>query len=209
MAEIKLFSGMDFSGKSTIVSYLDKTFPRMFQCQQKFLTSIQTLQYMIDNDIWIPRNEFIPLLQNMVISDINNYKKRGLILQDTIWVIKFIAKLMADGKNIYAKEIEELLNLVKCYPEMDSFYITATMEERNKRYEIRKSRGERISKSDKLLFSSNMFVEVERYYRDIIFTFFPNTRIIDTTYQFPEEIVKHLKNDRIFMSDLEEEYHGT
>lgn len=183
--------------------------PGIFRCQQKFLTPIQTLQVMIDNDIWIPRDKFIPLLREMVISDIKNYEQQELILQDTLWVIKFISKLLVDGKDTYVKEIEELLNLVKCYPEMDSFYITTKMEERKIRYEMRSLSGERISKSDKLLFSQNVFEEVEKHYRDIIFERFPNTQIIDTTNQSPQEVVTTLKNNKLFMSDLMEVHYGT
>ena len=65
MALIKLFSGMDFSGKSTTVQNLSIEMPGKFKCQQKFITPIQTLQEMIDNNIWIPRKDFIPLLQEM------------------------------------------------------------------------------------------------------------------------------------------------
>lgn len=195
---------MDFSGKSTIIDNINRAMPSVFKCQQKFLTPIQTLQMMIDNDIWIPRDKFIPLLREMVISDIKNYEQQGLILQDTLWVIKFTSKLLVDGKDTYAKEIEEFLNLIKRYPEMDSFYITTEMEERKKRYETRSLSGKRISKSDKLLFSQNVFEEVEKHYRDIMFERFPNTQIIDTTNQSPEEVVATLKNNKLFMSDLME-----
>lgn len=97
MAEIKLFSGMDFSGKSTTIESIDKVMPGVFNRQQKFLTPIQTLQRMIDNNIWVPRDEFIPLLQKMVRDDLKDYKDNGPILQDTLWIIKFTSKLLVDG----------------------------------------------------------------------------------------------------------------
>lgn len=104
MALIKLFSGMDFSGKSTTVQNLSIEMPGKFKCQQKFITPIQTLQEMIDNNIWIPRKDFIPLLQEMVLTDVQDYCQKDLILQDTLWVIKFTTKLLTDGKNIYETE---------------------------------------------------------------------------------------------------------
>lgn len=198
---------MDFSGKSTTINNLDRTMPGVFRCQQKFLTPIQTLQRMIDNNIWIPRDEFIPLLQEMVMTDIRNYKDSGLILQDTLWVIKFTSKLLVDGQNSFRNEIENLLNLIKCYPDMDSFYITTTMEERRKRYEMRVLSGERISRSDRLLFSGNMFEEVEKNYKNIIFERFPNTQIIDSTYKSTDQIVRELKDNRLFIRDIHQEVH--
>lgn len=197
MALIKLFSGMDFSGKSTTVQNLSIEMPGKFKCQQKFITPIQTLQEMIDNNIWIPRKDFIPLLQEMVLTDVQDYCQKDLILQDTLWVIKFTAKLLTDGKNIYETEITKLLSLIKNYPDMDSFYVTASMEKRKERYQKRLLSGERISRSDRLLFSENMFEEIEKYYKEIIFVRFPDTKIIDTTNQSPSQIVENLKNDAL------------
>ena len=197
MALIKLFSGMDFSGKSTTVQNLSIEMPGKFKCQQKFITPIQTLQEMIDNNIWIPRKDFIPLLQEMVLTDVQDYCQKDLILQDTLWVIKFTAKLLTDGKNIYETEITKLLSLIKNYPDMDSFYVTASMEKRKERYQKRLLSGERISRSDRLLFSENMFEEIEKYYKEIIFFRFQDTKIIDTTNQSPSQIVENLKNDAL------------
>mgnify|MGYP004471839913 CR=1 FL=1 len=195
MALIKLFSGMDFSGKSTTVKNLSIAMPGKFKCQQKFITPIKTLQEMIDNNIWVPCKDFIPMLQEMVITDVRDYYQKDIILQDTLWVIKFTAKLLADGKIIYETEIKKLLSLIKNYPDMDSFYITASMEKRKDRYQKRLLNGERISRSDRLLFSGNIFEEIEKYYKEIIFSRFPDTRIIDTTNQSPSQIVEILKND--------------
>lgn len=62
MSKIKLFSGMDFSGKSTTISLINKRLPNVFKSQSKFITPIKTLEIMIDRDIWLPREKFIPLL---------------------------------------------------------------------------------------------------------------------------------------------------
>lgn len=152
MALIKLFSGMDFSGKSTTVQNLSIEMPGKFKCQQKFINSYSNFARMIDNNIWIPRKDFIPLLQEMVLTDVQDYCQKDLILQDTLWVIKFTAKLLTDGKNIYETEITKLLSLIKNYPDMDSFYVTASMEKRKERYQKRLLSGERISRSDDYCF---------------------------------------------------------
>lgn len=201
MAKIKLFSGMDFAGKSTIIHELDLCLRGTYACQEKFLTPIQTLKYMIENNIWISREKFIPMLEKMVRMDIKNYQESEYILQDTLWVIKFTAKLMADDKEIYAKEISELLSLIRQYPETNSFYITASMEERKRRFLLRANKGERLSRTDKLLVSSpSLFENIEKYYLDIIMELFPNTQIIDTTYRKPDEIANVLKSNRKFIN---------
>lgn len=202
MAKIKLFSGMDFSGKSTMISLIDRIMPNVFKPQKKFLTSICTLQKMIDQNVWLPRDRFIPLLISMVEEDVSNCAVDGPILQDTLWVIKFCARLLADSDNQYRDETNELLRLVGMYPDMDSFYATTTMDERLNRYYIRLSAGKRISRSDNLLFSTNEFEEIEMHYKSIIISRFPNTRTIDTTFDSPEEIAKSLLNDPVFLSDL-------
>lgn len=204
MAVVKLFSGMDFSGKSTTIKSINELMPGIFKCQQKFLTPIQTLQQMIDNGIWIPRDEFIPVLKEMVRKDLNDYEENALILQDTLWLIKFTSRLLVDGGNDYAKEINEFISMIRCYPEMDSFYITASMEERKKRYEKRNQDGGRISRSDKLLFFEKEFEEVDKYYQEIVCKCFPNTQVIDTTYENTEKIVGNLMKNSSFMSCMKE-----
>ena len=205
MANIKLFNGMDFSGKSTLIKFIDYAMPNVFKLQKKFITPIDTLQKMIERNIWVPRDIFIPLLQKMVEEDISTYQVGAPILQDTLWIIKFSARLLAENSKNYLKEIDKLLHLIEKYPKMDSFYITTTTEERLKRYKMREISGERISASDKLLFSIEYFEETEKYYKDIIFNRFPNTQLIDTTFDSPELITKQLIKNQIFLSGLYEE----
>lgn len=193
MNYIKLFSGMDFSGKSTIINGIYDSMPGVFKKSKKFLTPISTLQEMIDNNIWMPRDEFIPVLKELVITDIQTYRDNGFILQDTLWIIKFTARLLAEGDNINDREIHELLSLIKRYPDMDSYYITTTMEERRKRFVEREKSGKRISRSDRLLFEEGFFEEVEKCYKNILFEKFPKTYTIDTTNKSPETIIERLK----------------
>ena len=193
---------MDFSGKSTTIKMINSTMPNIFNCQKKFLTPIETLQKMIDQNIWLQRNEFIPLLRKMVETDILNYQKGAPILQDTLWVIKFCARLLADNSSDFQDEINILLDLVDRYPNMDSFYVTTTLERRMERYKVRLSMGKRISRSDKLLLSEDMFEKTEKYYKNIIFNRFPNTQIVDTTFDSPEQVVNRLMGEQVFLNDL-------
>lgn len=202
MPKIKLFSGMDFSGKSSTIRAILQEAPSIFRFQKKFLTPIQTLQEMIDRQIWLPLAQFIPLLQQLVEADIANYQEDGPILQDTLWVIKFTARLITEHSNDYQDKIQLLLGYIDQYPEMDSFFVTTTLEERERRFRIRESQGKRISRSDRLLYSVDLFIEIEKNYRKIIFDRFPNTQIIDTTYQLPEEIADSLIHNPLLLCDI-------
>lgn len=202
MANIKLFSGMDFSGKSTTIKSVEALFPNTFKIQSKFLTPIDTIQKMIDQNIWIPRHTFIPLLQKIVTKDILNYQENGLILQDTLWVIKFTARLLADDSYDCHDAIAVLLDLINQYPDMDSFYITTTLKERKKRYNIRKKSGKRITRSDKLILSKEIFNRTEKHYRSILLNRFPNTQIIDTTFECSQLIAEGLVNNLVFKQNI-------
>ena len=92
MAKIKLFSGMDFSGKTTIIKNIDMLMPGIFKIQKKFLTPIDTIQKVRERDTWLPPEEWKPLLQNTIKKDISDYQENGLILQDSLWIIKWPIK---------------------------------------------------------------------------------------------------------------------
>ena len=202
MSKIKLISGMDFSGKSTIIKGIDKTMPGIFKIQKKFLTPIDTIEKVRKRDSWLPPEEWKPLLQNTIKKDIKDYKENGLILQDCLWIVKYIAtKMEANNPEDY-EEIEILNNLLKQYPDMDSFYLTTTIDERIKRLNIREASGEEITGSDKLLFSRDKFERIEKNYEKIILNRFPNTKIIDTTGYTPEEIVSLIMEDNNFLKDI-------
>lgn len=202
MSKIKLISGMDFSGKSTIIKGIDKTMPGVFKIQKKFLTPIDTIEKVRKRDSWLPPEEWKPLLQNTIKKDIKDYKENGLILQDCLWIVKYIAtKMEANNPEDY-EEIEILNNLLKQYPDMDSFYLTTTIDERIKRLNIREASGEEITGSDKLLFSRDKFERIEKNYEKVILNRFPNTKIIDTTGYTPEEIVSLIMEDNNFLKDI-------
>ena len=202
MAKIKLFSGMDFSGKTTIIKNIDMIMPGIFKIQKKFLTPIDTIQKVRERDTWLPPEEWKPLLQNKIKKDISDYQENGLILQDSLWIIKYLATTIEKGNPEDYEEIEQLSKLLENYPDMDSFYITTTIDERIKRLEMRIADGKEITGSDKVLFSAEKFEKIEKNYRSIILKRFPDTKIIDTTYSTPEESVKDIIEDEIFLKDI-------
>lgn len=200
MSKIKLFSGMDFSGKTTIIKNIEVSMPGVFKVQKKFLTSVDTIEKV--RNTWLPPEEWKPLLQNTIKKDISDYQENGLILQDSLWIIKYLATTIEKGNPEDYEEIEQLSKLLENYPDMDSFYITTTIDERIKRLEMRIADGKEITGSDKVLFSAEKFEKIEKNYRSIILKRFPDTKIIDTTYSTPEESVKDIIEDEIFLKDI-------
>ena len=161
MSKIKLFTGMDFSGKTTIIKKIDIAKPNTFKVQKKFLTPIDTIEKVRKRDTWLPPEEWKPLLQNTVKKDIADYREDSPILQDSLWIIKYIATKIEQNNIEDLEEISILENLLGMYPDMDSFYITVSIEERIKRFKEREALGKEITGSDKLLLDTNKFERVE------------------------------------------------
>jgi len=202
MAKIKLFSGMDFSGKTTIINKINEETPNTFKLKKKFLTPIDLIENVRKRDVWLSPEEWKPLLQENINKDIENYKEEGLILLDSLWIIKYLANKIEKNDKEDVEEIIILKELLKKYPPMDSFYITVSIEERMKRFQERAEMGNEITGSDKLLFDKAKFEKVEQIYKNIIMQYFPNTRIIDTTEINPEQTVELIIKDKNFIKDL-------
>lgn len=202
MSKIKLFSGMDFSGKTTIINNINKKMPNIFKIKKKFLTPIDLIEKVRKRDNWLSPEEWKPLLQESVKNDIENYREDGLILLDSLWIIKYIAGKIEKGDSEDKQEIIMLKELLKRYPPMDSFYITASIEERIKRFRIRSKVESEITGSDKLLMNKEKFEKTEQIYKQIVLKYFPNTQIIDTTEFNPEQTVEFIVNDKNFIKDL-------
>ena len=202
MAKIKLFSGMDFSGKTTIINKINEEMPNAFKLKKKFLTPIDLIENVRKRDVWLSPEEWIPLLQENINKDIENYKEEGLILLDSLWIIKYLANKIEKNDKEDVAEIITLKELLKKYPPMDSFYITVSFEERMKRFQERAKIGNEITGSDKLLMDKAKFEKVEQIYKNIIMQYFPNTIIIDTTDINPEQTVELIIKDKNFIKDL-------
>ena len=202
MPKIKLFSGMDFSGKTTIINGINSKIPNTFKIKKKFLTSIDLIENVRKRDTWLSPEDWKPLLQKNIQLDIDNYKEDGLVLLDSLWIIKYLAGKIEKGDKEDEEEICILKELLKKYPQMDSFYITVSMEERIKRFYERSKWGEEITGSDKLIMDVKKFEEREKIYKKIVLETFPNTKIIDTTNISLKETIELIINDKNFVKDM-------
>ena len=202
MPKIKLFSGMDFSGKTTIINGINSKIPNTFKIKKKFLTSIDLIENVRKRDTWLSPEEWKPLLQKNIQMDIDNYKEDGLVLLDSLWIIKYLAGKIEKGDKEDEEEICILKELLKKYPQMDSFYITVSMEERIKRFYERSKWGEEITGSDKLIMDVKKFEEREKIYKKIVLETFPNTKISDTTNISLKETIELIINDKNFVKDM-------
>ena len=121
MAKIKLFSGMDFSGKTTIINKINEEMPNTFKLKKKFLTPVYLIENVRKRDVWLSPEEWKPLLQENINKDIENYKEEGLILLDSLWLIKYLANKIEKNDKEDVEEIIKLKELLKKYPPRSTF----------------------------------------------------------------------------------------
>ncbi len=202
MSKIKLFSGMDFSGKTTIINGINGKIPNTFKIKRKFLTPIDLIENVRKRDTWLSPEEWKPLLQENIQKDIENYKENELVLLDSLWIIKYLAGKIEKGDKEDDEEISILIELLKKYPQMDSFYITVSMEERIKRFHERSKLGKEVTGSDKLIMDVNKFEKREKIYKEIVLENLPNTKIVDTTNINLKETIELIINDENFIKDM-------
>ena len=69
MSKIKLFSGMDFSGKTTIIEGINNRIPNKFKIKKKFLTPIKLIETVRKREEWLSPEEWKPLLQENIKKD--------------------------------------------------------------------------------------------------------------------------------------------
>ena len=202
MSKIKLFSGMDFSGKTTIIEGINNRIPNKFKIKKKFLTPIKLIETVRKRKEWLSPEEWKPLLQENIKKDIEDYREDGLILLDSLWVIKYLAgKIEKDNKED-EEEIFILKDLLRNYPSMDSFYITTSIDERVKRLQERTKLGNEITGSDKLIMDEDKFKRTEQIYKNLVLEYFPNTKIVDTSEISIEETINLIIKDENFKQDM-------
>ena len=202
MSKIKLFSGMDFSGKTTIIEGINNRIPNKFKIKKKFLTPIKLIETVRKRKEWLSPEKWKPLLQENIKKDIEDYREDGLILLDSLWVIKYLAgKIEKDNKED-EEEIFILKDLLRNYPSMDSFYITTSIDERVKRLQERTKLGNEITGSDKLIMDEDRFKRTEQIYKNLVLEYFPNTKIVDTTEISIEETINLIIEDENFTQDM-------
>lgn len=202
MSKIKLFSGMDFSGKTTIIEGINKRIPNKFKIKKKFLTPIKLIETVRKREEWLSPEEWKPLLQRNIKKDIEDYREDGLILLDSLWVIKYLAGKIEKNNKEDEEEIVILKNLLRNYPSMDSFYITTSIDERVKRLQERTKLGNEITGSDKLIMDEDKFKRTEQIYKNLVLEYFPNTKIVDTTEISIEETINLIIEDENFIQDM-------
>lgn len=202
MSKIKLFSGMDFSGKTTIIEGINKKIPNKFKIKKKFLTPIKLIETVRKREEWLSPEEWKPLLQENIKKDIEDYREDGLILLDSLWVIKYLAGKIEKNNKEDEEEIVILKNLLRNYPSMDSFYITTSIDERVKRLQERTKLGNEITGSDKLIMDEDKFKRTEQIYKNLVLEYFPNTKIVDTTEISIEETINLIIEDENFIQDM-------
>jgi hypothetical protein len=133
--------------------------------------------------------------------DVQSYDFDRLRLQDSLQIFKRLAiklQIKYSTNSIkYNQEIDAMKHLIQKYPDMDSYYLTATVQARKIRFAQREYSNQRITATDNLLVNNtDKFEEIEGYYRKIVTERFPNTRIIDTTNLSEEEVKDiFIKND--------------
>ena len=202
MSKIKLFSGMDFSGKTTIIEGINKRIPNKFKIKKKFLTPIKLIETVRKREEWLSPEEWKPLLQENIKKDIEDYREDGLILLDSLWIIKYLAGKIEKNNKEDEEEIFILKNLLRNYPSMDSFYITTSIDERVKRLQERTKLGNEITGSDKLIMDEDKFKRTEQIYKNLVLEYFPNTKIVDTTEISIEETINLIIEDENFIQDM-------
>lgn len=202
MSKIKLFSGMDFSGKTTIIEGINNKIPNTFKIKKKFLTPIKLIETVRKREEWLSPEEWKPLLQENIKKDIEDYREDGLILLDSLWIIKYLAGKIEKNNKEDEEEIFILKNLLRNYPSMDSFYITASIDERVKRLQERTKLGNEITGSDKLIMDEDKFKRTEQIYKNLVLEYFPNTKIVDTTEISIEETINLIIEDENFIQDM-------
>ena len=202
MSKIKLFSGMDFSGKPTIIEGINNKIPNTFKIKKKFLTPIKLIETVRKSEEWLSPEEWKPLLQENIKKDIEDYREDGLILLDSLWVIKYLAGKIEKNNKEDEEEIFILKNLLRNYPSMDSFYITTSIDERVKRLQERTKLGNEITGSDKLIMDEDKFKRTEQIYKNLVLEYFPNTKIVDTTEISIEETINLIIKDENFRQDM-------
>ncbi len=202
MAKLKLFSGMDLSGKSTIVNVINTAMPCKFQLNHNFLSqAINDIQKASQLKTWPSDDEWWPIVYKALTRDTTTLINTP-ILQDTLWGIKYLARLQAKFDTDYSNKLTKLKNIIQNYPNADSFYLTTSMDERLKRFSLRQKSGTQITASDKLILNQNRFLNTEKKYQDLILSLYPNTVVIDTTFNTPDETAKMIMTTNEFQNDI-------
>lgn len=137
--------------------------------------------------------EYEKIMHQALKFDIENFRQPNeQIIQDTIFLIKRFAKIIQEDNNNELFQLHK--KLIMELHDMNSIYLTATSQERLKRFNIRKNAGQKITATDKILQDNpKEFFELDEIYQNEIQKRFSNTIILDTTNATPNEIIAEIK----------------
>jgi len=197
---------MDFSGKSTLVSELHELMPEAI-VRHKYLSDSQRIKdfkkWWADNDIknaWYDEiSSWAPLLEKILETsawDIQDCETDKLIIADNLRVFKILVGVISIGGNDteMANKFKDLINEL---PEMDSYYVTASIDEKLKRAKHRKESKGLLTNSDALFIKNiDEYNKREEIYKKLIFERYPNTKTLDTTNKSPQQLAQEILNER-------------
>lgn len=197
MSNITLISGLDYSGKTSVALELKQQYKYMVH--HKFLSGLDYLDVMQKQNRFIADpKEFVPLLIKLIYEDIEHVNNGKILLsssnlvQDTLWPIKYVAKLQLSSRVMYQKEVNQIIGMMRRYPSMDSFYLFADYETRLQRFENNNGFNNKRTMFDNMIPNKAEFLKLEDIYISLLLDLFPNTSCIDTSKMSVTEVVDYL-----------------
>ena len=188
-----LIEGMDLSGKTTIINYLDKIL-NIDKIQQRTLSGNSEIYNfaVLQSKKGQLHTDLINQLYILAISeDLYNYqpKEDNIILQDSYFALRSYAFIKQKYSQTMADSVYKLLQVFP-KPEL-AFYLTASTEERVKR---NKERDKPMAYMEKLLKSNpREFEAIEKHLRNITTGLF-GAEIINTQDKGIKEIALYIGN---------------
>ncbi|MBD5469005.1 MAG: hypothetical protein HDR21_12730 [Lachnospiraceae bacterium] len=199
MSVIKLLNGLDLSGKTSIALEIQSRDINRYIVHRKFVSNINVLDDMQHKNVFVfDPYKFTPLLINLIQQDIFNLENglglssSKVLIQDSLWPVKYATRLLMDDVCDYHKEAQSIIDVMKKYPSMDSYYFFVEYEERRRRFLNELEKGARITPFDKMIMNETHFSKIEEHYKGILLSLFPNTKIVDTTILTINEVADYL-----------------
>lgn len=183
---------MDFAGKSTLTRSVSPLLAVPHTLRHRFISQIDPIQELIDHRVWIPRHDFVPLLVEMVLQDLGQVDPAEWVLQDSLWFLKFVARLTHEEPNCYGLEVDAILAATAQLNPSGSFYLSASRRDRLARFRRRSLRPSTLSNSDRLISRWQDFAAIDAVYLDLITHCFPGTEILDTSSEAPSALAAHI-----------------
>lgn len=196
MLSIKLINGLDFSGKTSVAHKIQEKNKNKYCVHHKFLTNLNTLDDMKEKGIFLyETKQFVPFLVGLIRQDIAYYDKCNqldVVILDSLWPIKYVAKLLMDNKDDSKSMANSIIEAMRKYPKMDSYYLKVNYEERKRRYIANRKKEDTLF--DKLIMNEEIYSKLEKTYISVLMELFSDTMILDTTGLSISDISDILEN---------------